>query len=100
MVQVNDRPMSPLYDYDDYDDSDDDPYGDATDVLRIGPGRARVSFDLRCPVCGDRARTPEMVSKAIDDDGKPCPYDDPGARWMEWHECPCCGEWYSLLNGI
>jgi hypothetical protein len=68
------------------------------EVMRIGPGRPRISFDLRCPVCGDKARTPELVSPAIDDDGTKCPYDKPGARWMEWHECVCCGEWYSILN--
>lgn len=93
--------MSPLYgpldgDDDDLDDGEDAYHG-GFDVLRVGPGRARVSFDLRCPVCGDRARTPDMVSPAIDDEGQVCPYDTPGARWMEWHECPCCGEWYSLL---
>jgi hypothetical protein len=89
---------------DDSDDDEDDGCDDHQDadmgagVMRIGPGRPRVSFDLRCPVCGDRARTPELVSPAIDDDGNRCPYDRPGARWMEWHECVCCGEWYSLLN--
>jgi hypothetical protein len=82
----------------DYDDSDDEPYG-YSDVLRIGPGKARISFDFRCPVCGDRSRTPDIVSPAIDDEGRNCNYDHPGARWMEWHECPCCGEWYSLLGG-
>lgn len=98
--------MTGIYDFDhsdDDDDDDDDCYdfssGHTADILRIGPGKARVSFDFRCPVCGDRARAPEIVSPAIDDDGKHCPYDTVGARWMEWHECPCCGEWYSLLGG-
>jgi hypothetical protein len=88
-------------DNDEHDDGCDDELEDkdlGAEVMRIGPGRARVSFDLRCPICGDRARTPELVSPAIDDDGNRCPYDKPGARWMEWHECVCCGEWYSLLN--
>jgi hypothetical protein len=95
--------MTSIYDHsdDDHDDDDsfdlDDGHGHGADILRIGPGRARVSFDLRCPVCGDRARTPDVVSPAIDDDGRFCGYDEPGARWMEWHECPCCGEWYSLV---
>ena len=85
--------MTNLY----YDGDDDDQ--DDTELLRVGPGKARVSFDMRCPVCGDRARTPEMISQAIGDDGLECSIDTPGARWMEWHECPCCGEWYSLLGG-
>ena len=95
--------MTHLYDFDDDEDDDDDcydlPHGHTADVLRIGPGKARVSFDFRCPVCGDRARAPEIVSPAINDEGKFCNYDLPGARWMEWHECPCCGEWYSLVGG-
>lgn len=95
--------MSSLYDYDSDDDDERDAIRDhlpgSDMVIRIGPGRARVSFDFRCPVCGDRARTPETISQAINDDGKYCNYDVPGARWMEWHECPCCGEWYSLLCG-
>ena len=89
-------------DVDDENDEDEDARVENDDigaeVMRIGPGRPRVSFDLRCPVCGDRARTPQLVSPAIDDDGNKCPYDKPGARWMEWHECPCCSEWYSVLN--
>ena len=85
-----------MTDDDEEESEEEEPSQD--EIMRIGPGRPRISFDLRCPVCGDSARTPELVSPAIDDDGTRCPYDKKGARWMEWHECVCCGEWYSILN--
>lgn len=90
--------MPSLFDFDGDRDDEEMPYG-YSDVLRIGPGKARISFDYRCPVCGDRARTPDLVSNAIDFEGKSCQYDNADSRWVEWHECPCCGEWYSLFCG-
>ena len=81
----------------DDDENNNDKLND-TPIIRIGPGQPRVSFILACPICNEKSHTPELVSPAINDNGEQCPYDTPGSRWMEWHECVSCGEWYSILN--